>query len=164
MKRYPNKQNCQYWAPRNPPQLHEGPQDSPQAVVYSAISAQGITGPFFFEGDEGVSVAVNAELYNHMLEAFFLPELRRSNWNMVRAWFQQDGATAHTARLSINTLRAAFPGRLLYRLGWHLVALHRTLRQQNFLRGYLKPEVFTHTLPDINTLKNAIQQEIADVT
>ena len=50
-----------------------------------------------FEGDDGVSVTVNAERYNHMLETFFLPELRRSNWNIVRAWFQQDGATAHTA-------------------------------------------------------------------
>jgi hypothetical protein len=27
------------------------------------------------------------------------------------------GATVHTARLSINTLRAAFPGRLLSRFG-----------------------------------------------
>ena len=36
---------------------------------------------------------------------------------MARAWFQQDGATAHTARLSMNTLRAAFPGRLLSRFG-----------------------------------------------
>ena len=36
---------------------------------------------------------------------------------MARAWFQQDGATAHTIRLSMNTLRAAFPGRLLSRFG-----------------------------------------------
>ena len=33
-----------------------------------------------------------------------------------------------------------------------------------FLRGYLKAQVFTHTLPDINSLKNAICQEIANVT
>jgi len=52
-----------------------------------------------------------------MLENFFLPEMRRRNWNMARAWFQQDGATAHTARLPMNTLRAAFPGRLLSRFG-----------------------------------------------
>jgi len=30
--------------------------------------------------------------------------------------------------------------------------------------GYLKAQVFTHTLPDINSLKNAIRQEIAIVT
>ena len=85
--------------------------------MWCAISAQGIIGPYFFEGDDGVSVTVNVESYNHMLETFFLLEMRRRNWNMVTAWFQQDGATAHTARLSMNTLRAAFPGRLLSRFG-----------------------------------------------
>jgi hypothetical protein len=33
-----------------------------------------------------------------------------------------------------------------------------------FLWGYLKAQVFTHTLPDINSLKNAICQEITNVT
>jgi hypothetical protein len=42
--------------------------------------------------------------------------------------------------------------------------IHRTLLQQTFLWGYLKAQVFTHTLPDINSIKNAIRQEIANVT
>ena len=83
--------------------------------MWCAISAQ--SGPYFFEGDDLVFVAVNAERYNHMLETFFLPEMRGCNWNTARAWFQQNGATAHTARLSMNTLRTAFPGRLLSRFG-----------------------------------------------
>jgi hypothetical protein len=112
-----NKQNCRYWAPTNPRQLHERLLHSPQVVVWCAISAQGITGPYFFESDDGFSVTVNAERYNHMSETFILPEMRRRNWNMARARFQQYGATAHTARLSINTLRAAFPGRLFSRFG-----------------------------------------------
>jgi len=33
-----------------------------------------------------------------------------------------------------------------------------------FLWGYLKAQVFAHTLPDINSLKKAIRQEIANVT
>jgi hypothetical protein len=106
------KQNCRYWAPTNPRQLHKRPLHSPQ-VVWCSISAQGIIGPYFFEGDDGVSVTVNAECHNHVLETFFLPEMRRHNWNMARAWFQQDGATAHMARLSMNILHVAFPGRLL---------------------------------------------------
>jgi hypothetical protein len=114
---YVNKQSCWYWAPTNPHQLQEQPLHSPQVVVLCAISAQGIIGPYFFEGDDGIYVTVNAERYNHMLETFFLPEMRRRNCNMARAWIQQDGATAHTARLSMNTLRAAFPGRLLSRFG-----------------------------------------------
>jgi len=33
-----------------------------------------------------------------------------------------------------------------------------------FFMGYLKARFFTHTLPDINSLKNAIRREIANVT
>ena len=33
-----------------------------------------------------------------------------------------------------------------------------------FLWEYLKAQVFTHTLPDINSLTNVIRQEIANVT
>jgi hypothetical protein len=40
----------------------------------------------------------------------------------------------------------------------------RHLLQQTFLWGYLKAQVFTHTLPDINSLKNAILQDIANGT
>ena len=155
-----------YWGPTNPRQLHERPLHSPQVVVWCAISAQGITGPCFFEGDDGVSVTVNAERYNHMLQTFFLPEMRRRNWNMARAWFQQDGATAHTARLPMNTLRAAFPGRLLSQFGdiqWPSNSLDLTAADF-FLWGYLKAQVYTHNLPDINSLKNAIRQEIVNVT
>jgi hypothetical protein len=108
----------------------------------------GITGPYFFKGD-GVSVTVNAERYNHMLETFFLPEMRGLNWNMATAWFQQDGATANMARLSMNTVRAAFPGRLLSRfvhIQWPSNSPDLTA---DFYRSYLKAQVFTHTLPDI---------------
>ena len=37
--------------------------------------------------------------------------------NMHDFWFQQDGATAHTARETMTILRAAFPGRLISRFG-----------------------------------------------
>jgi hypothetical protein len=63
-----NKQNCQYWAPTNPCQLHEQPLHSPHVILWCVIPAQGIIGPYFFEGDDGVSVTVNAERYNHMLD------------------------------------------------------------------------------------------------
>jgi hypothetical protein len=41
--------------------------------------------------------------------------------------------------------------------------IHQILLQQIFLWGYLKAQVFTHTLPDINSPKNAIRQEIVNV-
>ena len=134
--------------------------------MWCTISAQGIIGPCIVEGVDGVSVTVNAERYNHMLENFFLPEMRRRNWKMARAWFQQDGATGHTARISMNTLGATFPGRLLSRFGeiqWPSNSPDLTAADY-FLWGYLKAQVYTHILPDINSLKNAIRQESANVT
>jgi hypothetical protein len=125
----------------------------------------GIIGTYFFKGDDGVSVTVNAKRYNHMLETFFLPEMRHYNLNMVRAWFQQDGATAHTTQLSVNTLHAAFLRRLLSRfddIQW-LSNLPDLTAADFFLWGYLKAQVFTHILPDFNSLKNAVRQEIANV-
>jgi len=131
--------------------------------VWCAISTQGITVPYFFAGDDGVTLKVNAEPYHHMLKTFFLPEMRHRNWNMARAWFQRDGATAHTARLSTNTPHS--PGDFsLSLVTFSGPPIHRTLLQQTFFIGYTKAQVFTHTLPDINSLKNAIRQEIANVT
>jgi hypothetical protein len=66
---------------------------------------------------------------------------------------------------SMNTVPTAFPGRLLSRFGdiqWP--SNSPDLTAADFLWGYLEARVFTHTLPDINSLKNAIRQEIANVT
>jgi hypothetical protein len=83
-------------------------------------------------------------------------------WTTV---FHQHGATTHTAPLSMNILPAALPRRLLSRFGdiqWP--SSSPDLTAVDFLWGYLKAQVFTHTLPDTNSLKNAIRQEIAHVT
>ena len=66
----------------------------------------------------------------------------------------------------MNTLRAAFCGRLLSWFGdiqWPSNSPDLTAANFFFV-GYLKAQVFTHTLPDINNLKNAIRQEIVNVT
>jgi hypothetical protein len=42
--------------------------------------------------------------------------------------------------------------------------IHLNFLQQTFLWGYLKAQIFTHTLPDINSLKNVVGQEIVNVT
>jgi hypothetical protein len=66
----------------------------------------------------------------------------------------------------MNTLRAAFPGRLPSRFGdiqWPSNSPDLTAADF-FLWGYLEAQVFIHALTDINSLKNAIHQEIAKVT
>jgi hypothetical protein len=66
----------------------------------------------------------------------------------------------------MNSLRAAFPGQLLSRfvdIQWPSNSPDLTAADF-FYGGYLKAQVFTHNLPDINSIKNAIRQEIANVT
>ncbi|CAH2108533.1 unnamed protein product [Euphydryas editha] len=44
-----NKQNCRYWVEENPRRKHARPLHSPKVVVWAAMSARGIIGPFFHE-------------------------------------------------------------------------------------------------------------------
>ena len=56
-------------------------------------------------------VTVTADRYVEMLETFLRPQL--DDVDTEHVWFQQDGATAHTARRSLGGLRELFPGRLI---------------------------------------------------
>ncbi|GFX45502.1 hypothetical protein TNCV_2740391 [Trichonephila clavipes] len=49
-------------------------------------------------------------LYNNMIQQFFLPTLQERDLDNV--WLQQHGATAHTSRVSMGVLRAAFLSRM----------------------------------------------------
>ena len=59
----------------------------------------GIIGPYFFENEEGPTVTVNAERYKIMIETFLCIELHPRQQDLL--WFQQDGATVHTAQIFI---------------------------------------------------------------
>jgi len=50
-----------------------------------------------------------------MINNFLEPELRSQRIKNQNVWFQQDGATAHTARAALAVVRAMFPDRLISR-------------------------------------------------
>ncbi|GFX32889.1 putative transposable element [Trichonephila clavipes] len=50
-----------------------------------------------------------------MITNFFIPEL--NNHDVQELWFQQDGATCHTARATIDLLKDKFGDRLISRFG-----------------------------------------------
>ena len=75
-------------------------------------------GLYFFE-EEGVTVTVSSDRYCDMLQNFLRPKL--DELEEEYAWFQQDGATAHTSRRSLLILREMFPGHpisLRCDIGW----------------------------------------------
>ncbi|GFU53861.1 DUF4817 domain-containing protein [Trichonephila clavipes] len=69
----------------------------------------------FFKNDEGHNVTVNGDRYRAMITNFFIPEL--NNHDVQKLWFQQDGATCHTARSIIDLLKDTFGDRLISRFG-----------------------------------------------
>ncbi|GFV19403.1 putative DD41D transposase [Trichonephila clavipes] len=94
---YVNKQNCRIWSEANPQVYVETPLHPEKLTVWCALWAGGIIGPYFFKNDEGHNVTVNGDRYRAMITNFFIPEL-----NNQELWFQQDGATCHTARATID--------------------------------------------------------------
>ena len=58
-----------------------------------------------------------SERYVEMLRNFLRPQLRSLRVNMEEMWFQQDGATAHTARASTTVVRQLFPQQVVSRFG-----------------------------------------------
>lgn len=157
-----NKQNMRYWSATNPRELHERPLHSDRVTVWCAVASVGIIGPYFFE-ENGRTVSVTSDRYVTMIQQFFLPALQEMDLDNV--WFQQDGATAHTSRISMGVLRAAFPERLISLRGdvnWP--ARSPDLAPPDyFLWGYLKSLVYKdrpHTLDD---LRNNIRAEIANI-
>ena len=111
-----NKQNFSYWSQANPRALHKKPLHSQKVTVWCTMSALGIIGPYFFENEAGNAVTVNADRYVEMLQNFFTPQLARYPVN-ENTLFQQDGATSHTARMSMNAVNALFPNRVVCRNG-----------------------------------------------
>lgn len=125
----------------------------------------GVVGPYFFE-ENGATVTVNSERYVNMLRNFLIPKLRQLRVNRKRIWFQQDGATAHTADDSMRVLKRMFPHHVISRFGdvnWP--ARSPDLSACDFfLWGYLKSKVYVHKPRDLNDLKEAIRAEISAIS
>ncbi|GFV99159.1 transposable element Tc3 transposase [Trichonephila clavipes] len=139
---YVNKQNCRIWSEANPQVYVETPLHPEKLTALCALWAGGIIGPYFFKNDEGHNVTVNGDRYRAMIANFFIPEL--NNHDVQELWFQQDGATCHTARATIDLLKDTFGDRLISRFGpvnWPPRSCDLTPLDY-FLWGYIKSLVY----------------------
>ncbi|GFU89116.1 uncharacterized protein TNCV_2895641 [Trichonephila clavipes] len=96
----------------------------------------------FFKNDEGHNVTVNGDRYRAMITNFFIPEL--NNHDVQELWFQQNGATCHTARATIDLLKDTLGDRLISRFGpvnWPPRSCDLTPLDY-FLWGYVKLLVY----------------------
>lgn len=99
-----------------------------------------------------------------MLQRFVTPEL--NNFPHVQeSWFQQDGATSHTARQSMEAVRVLFGNRVISRFGnvsWPPRSPDLSVCD-SFLWGYLKAKVFTTRPRTVDELKQRIRDEIHNI-
>ncbi|GFV56476.1 transposable element Tc3 transposase [Trichonephila clavipes] len=111
---YVNKQNCCIWSEANPQVYVETPLHPEKTDCL--VCFMGCWNHWsFFKNDEGHNVTVNGDRYRAMITNFFIPEL--NNHDVQELWFQQDGATCHTARATIDLLKDTFGDRLISRFG-----------------------------------------------
>ncbi|GFX99533.1 transposable element Tc3 transposase [Trichonephila clavipes] len=109
------------------------------------------------------NVTVNGDRYRARITNFFIPEL--NNHDVQELWFQQDGATCHTARATIDLLKDTLGDRLISRFGpvnWpprscDLIPL------DYFLWGYGKSLVYVDKPQTLDHLEDNISRVIADI-
>ncbi|GFU64172.1 uncharacterized protein TNCV_3745401 [Trichonephila clavipes] len=139
---YVNKQNCRIWSEANQQVYVETPLHPEKLTVWCALWAGGIIGPYFFKNDEGHNVSQSMEL-----------------------WFQQDGATCHTARATIDLLKDTFGVRLISRFGpvnWPPRSCDLKPLDY-FLWGYVKSFVYADKPQTLDHLEDNIRRVIADI-
>ncbi|GFV79972.1 uncharacterized protein TNCV_1217401 [Trichonephila clavipes] len=160
---YVNKQNCRIWSEANPQVYVETPLHPEKLTVWCALWAGGIIGSYFFKNDEGHNVTINGDRYRAMITNFFIPEL--NNHDVQELWFQQDGATCHTARATIDLLKETFGDRLISRFGpvnWPPRSCDLTPLDY-FLWGYVKSLVYADKQQTLDHLEDNIRRVIANI-
>ncbi|GFY20993.1 uncharacterized protein TNCV_3990371 [Trichonephila clavipes] len=98
-----------------------------------------------------------------MINNFFIPEL--NNHDVQELWFQQDGATCHTARATIDLLKDTLGDRLISRFGpvnWPPRSCDLTPLDY-FLWGYVKSLVYADKPQTLDHLEDNIRRVIADI-
>lgn len=100
-----------------------------------------------------------------MIRDFLNYELTEFNGFNARTWFQQDGATCHTANVSLVAVRELFPQKLISKRGditWPPRSPDLT-PMDFFLWGYVKSKVYENSPRTLHQLKENIRATIGAI-
>ena len=75
------------------------------------MRAGGIIGAYFFKDAVNRNVTVIVKRYREMISNLFLPKMQVLDLNIM--WFQKEGATCHTARVTMDLFRGEFGEHLI---------------------------------------------------
>ena len=106
-----NNQNNRQWSKSNPYIGIEKPLNDQKNLVWCAISANRVFGPYYFED------TVNQHNYLEMLKNYFWPKVLKTA-EYKKYYFQQDGARPHTAKTVQTWLKDQFGKKFLDKDMW----------------------------------------------
>jgi hypothetical protein len=149
---YVNTQNCRFWSGDNPHLIHESPLHAQKLGVWAAMSGQRIFVLFF-------DTTVNSQVYCGFVDQF-VETLTEDE--VFRLWFQQDNATAHTSKLSMNHLTAYFGERVISKGLWPPRSPDLS-PPDFFLWGFLKDRVFQDNPQTLDQLRQRIVETVASI-
>ena len=95
-----------------------------------------------------------------MIKDFLFKNMEHINPDEI--WFQQDGATCHTATVTIELLKSKFADKLISKIGpvnWPARSCGLTPLDY-FLWGYDKSQIYADKLATINALESKISRVI----
>ena len=110
-----NSKNNVFWGTQAPKEVLQRPLYSLKCTAWLAISKHGIIGPYWFEDENEKALIVTKERYIAVLNKFWMDLELQQGINQNMQWFQQDGATPHTANITLEWLDQRFPDRLISR-------------------------------------------------
>ena len=147
-----NKQNNRYWDVTANGYGIEVPLHDKKVLVWCAISSTHVFGPYFFTS------TVNRTNYLEMLRTYFIPKVDKTR-DYGKSYFQQDGATPHTADVVQTYLTERFGTRFLHKKMWP--PRSPDLNPCDFfLWGYLKQRVYNPLPKTLDDLKSNIVREV----
>lgn len=150
-----NKQNNRVLAKSNPHMTIEQPLQDKKLLVWCAISANRLFGPYVFSG------TVTKESYLDMLQNFFWPELTKVR-GYKNYFFQQDGASPHRADIVQTWLQTKFGTQFVNKEFWPPRSPDLT-PCDSFLWGYLKSRVYNPLPQNLDELYANIEKEVKNI-
>lgn len=150
-----NSQTMRMWSQDNPHFFREAPLHPLKIGIWVGMSRRRLIGPIFFED------TVTAERYRNNIVDVFLNQLHDDELNY--GYFQQDGATAHTARETIAYLQQFYDNRIISKDLWPPRSPDLTPLDY-FLFPHLKNTIFKEPIHTIEDLKTRITEECNRIT
>ena len=154
-----------FWGDSKPDYALQRPLHALKCTAWAAMSSHGVIGPIWFVDDDNETTTINAQRYIRVLQQF-LVALKRRRLPLMRQWFMQDGATPHTANVTLEWLGNVFADRLISRrteIEWatHSPDLNPC---DFFLWGYLKNVSYRGKPETIDELKTAVHDSMNAIT